>query len=374
MSIRIVLTGGLSGGHTYPLIAVARALRTLSTDQNKIEFLYIGARGRFESEAMSEESIPMRFIWSAKWRRYVSFLNIVDLFKFPIAFLQALWHLFLFMPDAVFAKGAGASVPVVLAAWLFRIPVMLHDSDAVAGRANRLLIHFAERISIAYDYARRYFPPEKVALTGNPIREEFLAGNANRARERWHFEGGKPVLLIVGGSLGASVINEAVLEIISPLLAKKVSILHITGEGKDGDVIRRAGEMGIRTDESRYSVVPFLDARSLSDSYAASDLVISRAGANSIAEIAAQKKAAILIPLMSAANDEQRMNAYEVAENGGAVVLEEPNLGPHIFLEKVEELLNDEALRKKMGEQLSHFYHPNAAIDIARGILSLISH
>src|SRR3989344_8395346 len=124
---RVVLTGGISGGHTFPLIAVARTLRQQFAGD--LELLFIGSRGRFESDAMAREDIPVRYVLTGKWRRYFSFQNLLDPFKVPLGFIQALWHLFFFMPDAVFAKGGSASVPVVLAAWIYRIPIIIPDSD-----------------------------------------------------------------------------------------------------------------------------------------------------------------------------------------------------------------------------------------------------
>src|SRR3989338_6033957 len=156
---RVVLTGGVSGGHMFPLIAVAESLR--KRFPGGIEFLFVGSRGHFESDEITGAAIPMQRVVTAKWRRYFSLLNIVDCFKAPIGFLQALWYLFFFMPDAVFAKGGAASVPVVLAAWLYRIPILIHDSDAVAGRANRFLSHFAQRIAIAYLARTGFFQPKK---------------------------------------------------------------------------------------------------------------------------------------------------------------------------------------------------------------------
>lgn len=373
MSRRIVLTGGLSGGHTFPLIAVSRALRELSKGESDIEFLYIGSHGPFEEVAMQQEGIRMKFIWTAKWRRYFSLLNILDFFKFPIACLQALWQLFLFMPDAVFAKGGAVSVPIVFAAWVFRIPVMLHDSDAVAGRANRWMARFATRIAIAYEYARQFFPAKKVVVTGNPVREEILDGNIDRARTTHALRSDLPVVLVMGGSLGARILNEALLRILPVLLAKHIQIIHITGEKNLKDVVSLAGQLGVKAGYDGYYALPFLQGKDLADCLLVADLVLSRAGAGSIAEIAALKKPSILVPLATAANDEQRMNAYEVAEHGGAVVIEEQNLGEHLLLEKILEILTQKEIRESMSERITKFYHPDAARVIARGIITMLS-
>ncbi len=363
---RVVLTGGVSGGHTFPLVAVARELKRQFPDG--IEFLFIGSQGRFESEAMAVEQIPVVSVQTGKWRRYFSLQNFTDLFRIPIGFLQSLWYLFRFLPDAVFAKGGSASVPVVLAARLYRIPVIIHDSDAVAGRANRFLSHFAQRIAIAYPSAHRFFPEERTALTGNPVREEILAGDVSRAAASFGLQAEKPAVLVIGGSQGARILNVACLRVVPALLEKGVQVIHQTGSENFDDVADAAEAVGIRSGERGYVAVPFMTAEGVADALALATVVVSRAGASSIAELAATRKAAILVPLGSAANDEQRMNAYDIADIGGAVVLEEGNLGEHLLLEKIEELLGNAELRTTMGQKISAFYHPDAALAIASGI------
>ncbi|MDO8565733.1 MAG: undecaprenyldiphospho-muramoylpentapeptide beta-N-acetylglucosaminyltransferase [Candidatus Moranbacteria bacterium] len=367
---RVVLTGGVSGGHMFPLIAVAQSLRKLFP--GGIEFLFIGSRGNFESDEIAAAGIPMKRVLTGKWRRYFSLLNIVDFFKVPVGFFQALWHLFFFMPDAVFAKGGAASVPVVLAAWLYRIPVLIHDSDAVAGRANRFLSHFVQRIAIAYPSAHQFFPAEKTALTGNPVRQEILLGDGVRAATRFKLSLEKPTVFVFGGSLGAQVLNMAVLRVLPRLLEKNIQVLHQTGSQNHEAIVAAVAASGLKIGESGYVPQAFFKVDELADVIALATVVLSRAGASSIAELAATRKAAILVPLEGAANDEQRMNAYDVAALGGALVLEEANLGEHILFEKIEELLGNAELRKAMGEKLQSFFHPDAADAIASGVYDLI--
>lgn len=366
---RVVLSGGVSGGHTFPLIAVARALRAQFPEG--IEFLFIGSRGQFESDAMATENIPAQYVMTGKMRRYFSWQNFVDPFKVPIGIIQSLWRLFVYMPDVVFAKGGSASVPVVIAAWLYQIPVVLHDSDAVAGRANRFLARFATRIAIAYPSARTYFPEGKTALTGNPVRAEILTGDASRAASTYGLSLNKPTLLVLGGSQGAMVLNEAVLRILLELLQAGIQIIHQSGKQNFDTIQKVLTENGIAPGNG-YVVRDFLTAPELADALALATVVLSRAGAGSIAELAATKKATILVPLLGAANDEQRMNAYDVAAIGGAIVIEEPNLGEHLLTQKIIELVNNPELRQSMGEKLSAFHHPDAAEAIATGIRSII--
>ncbi len=369
MAKRVVLTGGLSGGHTFPLIAVARALE--KEMKGDVEFLFIGSRGPFEVTAMRDAGIPCKFILTAKWRRYFSVWNFIDLIKLPIAFVQALWHLLWYMPDAVFSKGGAASVPIALAATLYRIPILLHDSDAVAGRANRFVARFAKRIAIAYERTRLYFPANKLALTGNPVRAEILAGDAARGRESFGFTADRPVILVIGGSLGAGRLNQSVVRMMPELLALGYQVVHLTGEQHLATVQEEAVTLGVKPG-SGYIALPFLPGNELADAYALATIVISRAGAGTIAELAAWAKPSIFVPLPTAANDEQRQNAYEISRRGGAVVIEEANLGGHILMEVLADTVKHPEKAQAMGETFRKlYYHPDAATMIARGLISL---
>jgi UDP-N-acetylglucosamine--N-acetylmuramyl-(pentapeptide) pyrophosphoryl-undecaprenol N-acetylglucosamine transferase len=368
---RVVLSGGVSGGHTYPLIAVARVLR--KRYPQGVEILFLGGGGTFEVGAMQAENIPMKSVYFGKMRRYFSLLNYLDFLKLPLGIAQALWHLLWFMPDVVFSKGGAASVPVVLAARFYRIPVLIHDSDAVAGRANVWLARFVQKIAIAYPSAAAYFPAGKTALTGNPVRAEILAGTKERAREAFGLNPDKQTLLVLGGSQGAQGLNQALLRILPALLMKGVQIIHQTGSAHLSSVTVLAAELGVPTEEGSYHPRAFLSAAEVGDALACADMVISRAGAGSIAEIAAHQKALVLVPLPSAANDEQRKNAYDIAEIGGALVLEEANLGEHLFLENLENLMRNHDLRAEMGKSLHAFYHPDAAERIADGVIDLMA-
>ncbi len=369
MAKRIVLTGGLSGGHTFPLVAVSREIRTLT--QGDVEFLFLGSRGLFEKEAMDQEGIRTKFIVTAKWRRYFSVMNFLDLFKFPLACLQALWYLLWFMPDAVFSKGGAASVPIAFAAWVYRIPILMHDSDAVAGRANRFVSRFARRIAIAYERTRQYFPSEKVMLTGNPVRKEILGADPVESRAYFQFDPERPLIMVMGGSLGARALNHHIIKALPELLERGVQVLHLVGESHMKEVRKLVFEKGINEENTNYRPVPFLGAADMGRAYAAADVVIARAGAGSITELAALKKASILVPLPTAANDEQRFNAYEVAKTGGAAVAEEANMSENLLVTLLSEILGDAERRQKMGEAIHAFYHPDAARVIAEGVVSM---
>ncbi len=366
---RIVLAGGGTGGHLFPLIPVAKELRAQLGEGTEI--LYFGPAGEMEKKVIGEAGIESIRILSGKWRRYFDLRNISDAFKNIAGFLQSLYYLYRHMPDAVFSKGAYAAVPVVMAAWVYRIPIMTQDSDATPGVANKIMGKFANRIAVAYPSAARFFEPSRVAVTGNPVREGILLGNAERARGRFGCPPEKPALLILGGSLGSRAMNMAILKIL-PRLLEKFFVIHQTGSGNHEEVLKRLDDLAIGDLAGKAHIDSFLDIGELSDAFALADLVVSRAGANAISEIAAVGKPAILIPLSSAANDEQRMNAYEIARAGGALVLEEGNLGENILSGKIEQLMNDPALRAKMAGALRLFYHPDASARIAEAIVALI--
>jgi UDP-N-acetylglucosamine--N-acetylmuramyl-(pentapeptide) pyrophosphoryl-undecaprenol N-acetylglucosamine transferase len=369
--MRIVLTGGGSGGHLMPLVAVTKKIKQkLGKDA---EFLYIGSGAKMEKEVMAQEGIETKFVFAAKIRRYFSFLNFLDLFKFPIGIVQSLWILLIYMPDVIFSKGGFAAVPVVLAAWVYRIPVLIHESDSIPGMANKFLANFATRVAVAYPSAEEYFTVGRTALVGNPIREHLLKGNAVMFRKTLGFHDAKKTILVLGGSQGSQVINTSIMRIL-PQLLKFAQVIHQTGEKNFEDVSAYAADLGLKVGNNGregYFVQKFLNEEMLADSYALADLVISRAGANSISEIAANGKPAILIPLDGAANDHQRLNAYKLAEISAAIVLEESNLGEHIFLEKIKMILEDQNLQNLMSTQIKTFYHPMAADIIANGVIEI---
>jgi len=366
--MRIVLTGGVTGGHITPLIAVAKKLKEKDPEA---EFIFIGPRSKLEEDFMGEAGIPIKKILTGKMRRYFSWLNFVDVFKIPIGIIQALCLLLWHMPDAVFSKGGAASLPVVVAAWVYRIPVMIHESDANPGLANSMLGKFSTRVAVSYPEAESYFPAAQVVLTGAPLRADINQGDAAKARQMFSLTESRKTIFVFGGSQGAKAINEKILEILPDLL-HKYQVIHQTGEKNYEAVVRRAGEAGIKAGREGYHPVAFIGPE-IKDIFAVSDLVISRAGNNSISEIAANGKPSILIPIEHSANGHQRINAFAVAKFGGCVVLEESNLGAHMLMGQIDEIMNDEALREKLSTNIKkNFYYPDATEKIADGILEMI--
>jgi len=365
--MRIVLTGGGTGGHLVPLVTVAKKFKEKNPET---EFLFLGPDGQLEGKIIGEAGIPMKKIPAGKLRRYFSFQYFLDVFKVPIGIIKSLWILFAFMPDAIFSKGGYATLPVVLVGWIYRIPVLVHESDATPGMANAFLSRFAERVAVSYPQAEKYFNEKKVVVTGSPLREEITAGDVAAGRSRFSLSDSKKVLFIYGGSQGARNINNKILNIL-PELLHKYQIIHQTGMENYEEVVKKAGELGIKAGREGYHPVAFV-GEEIKDILAAADLVISRAGSSSIAEIAANGKPAIIIPLAVAANDHQRMNAYAIAKGGGCVVLEEDNLGENMLLRNIDEILGNEELRNKLSTNIRSFYQPDAAERIVEGIMGMI--
>ncbi|MDI6778129.1 MAG: undecaprenyldiphospho-muramoylpentapeptide beta-N-acetylglucosaminyltransferase [Patescibacteria group bacterium] len=368
--MRIALTGGGTGGHIFPIIAVVKKIRELAGERREMEFLFLGPDGELEKKVMDKEFIPAKNIQCGKLRRYFSFVTLVDFFvKIPIGVIQSLWRLLVFMPDAVFAKGGYASFPVAVAAWLYRIPIVLHESDATPGLANQILSRFAKRIAVSFSGSESFFPERKVFLSGNPIREELTKGKREEAVKKFELNPGKKTILVMGGSQGARAINRAVLAVL-PKLIKKWQVIHITGKNEYEAVAREAGKLGVKIGRDGYFPKPFL-MEEMPLAFSAADLVVSRAGANALSEIAANTKPAIIIPIEGSANKHQEQNAFVFSQSGAAVALEQGNLGENILFEKIEKILEDNEFCFELKERIKKFHSPKAAEIIAGEITKL---
>ncbi len=368
--VRIVLSGGGTGGHIFPLVAVARRLQAKATVRARLlELHYVGPKPQ-DAAGLSVEGIRLHGIFAGKLPRYATWRLLLELLKFPIGFVQALAAMLVVMPDVVFAKGGYGSVPVVVAAWLYRIPVVVHESDTVPGLANRLAAMFARRIAVAFPQTTKLFREGHTVVTGNPIRRPLLAGSAERARAELGITTDKPVLLILGGSQGAEPINDLVIVSLRDLLIR-YEVVHQTGERRYNQVVEEAKvEVGAGV-EVGYHVKSFFNEQELADAYAVASLVVSRAG-TSIFEIAALGKPAILIPLPHAAQDHQRENAYAYAHTGAALILEQGNLTPHLFAERISSLLDNPETMQKMSERAKSFARLDADEKIAEELWELM--
>ncbi len=370
-TFRVVLTGGGSGGHTYALLAVAEALRNRALDMHfDLELTYLGPNDAY-AHLLKDAGIRMKFVAAGKIRRYLSLRNITDIPKFFIGFFQAVAKLYTVMPDVVFSKGGTGAFPVVLAARWYRIPVVVHDSDAKPGLTNIASSFFAKRIFISYDAAQKYFNPNITTRTGVPVRRALFANPTTKelAKEALGFDPAKPLVLIVGGSQGADRINNFVLANLNDLV-NETQILHQTGPANFSEVKRLSDAAIIGASfANRYAAVPYLDDKNMSLALAAADLAVSRAGSTALFEFAAFGVPALLIPLASGSNGHQSMNAYDFTKNGAGVVIEEANLFPGIFFSEIKKVLDDPALQQRMSAAAKQFFVPNAAEMIVDGII-----
>ena len=320
---RIVLTGGGTAGHVTPNIALLPKLRELGYDVH-----YIGSYNGIEKTLIEACDVPYYGISSGKLRRYFDLKNFSDPFKVLKGFSEASKLLKKLKPDVVFSKGGFVSVPVVIAAKQHRIPVIIHESDMTPGLANKLSIPAASKVCCNFPETIDHLPKGKAVLTGSPIREELMTGSREKALKFTGLSGNKPVLLIIGGSLGSVVVNEAVRSVL-PKLLERFEIIHLCGKGKLDQTL---------TAMNGYVQYEYISDE-LKDLFALSDIVISRAGANSICEFLALRKPALLVPLSAAASrGDQILNANSFAKQGYASVLEEEQLTGDTLLAALQEL------------------------------------
>ncbi len=320
---KILLTGGGTAGHVTPNIALLPHLKKAG-----FEVFYIGSYSGMEKELIEAQNIPYYGISSGKLRRYFDPKNFSDPFKVLKGFGQAIRLIHKLKPDIVFSKGGFVSVPVVLAAKMCRIPAIIHESDITPGLANKIAIPGATKVCCNFPETMKYLPAEKAVLTGSPIRQELLSGNASRARELCGFDDSRPVLFIIGGSSGSVVINTAVRQAL-PTLLEHFQVAHMCGKGNLEPTL--APMKGYRQFE--------YIGKELSDIFAMSDIVVSRAGANSICELLALHKPNLLIPLSAAASrGDQILNAASFEKQNFSKVLFEENLTADSLVEAVLQL------------------------------------
>lgn len=320
---RIVLTGGGTAGHVTPNIALFPKLREEGYDIH-----YIGSHDGIEKKLMEDYQIPYYAISTGKLRRYFDPKNFSDPFRVIKGYSEAKRILKTLQPDVVFSKGGFVSVPVVRAAAALKIPCIIHESDMTPGLANKLCIPVATKVCCNFPETLQNLPPQKAVLTGSPIREELTKGNKFKAMEICHFSSGKPIVLVIGGSLGASGVNKLVRDAL-PQLLEDFQVAHICGKDKvDNLLLTTPG----------YKQFEYVK-EDLKDLFAMADVVISRAGANAICELLALRKPSLLIPLpATSSRGDQILNAKSFEAQGFSMVADEDELTPFTLVEKVHEL------------------------------------
>lgn len=320
---RIILTGGGTAGHVTPNIALLPRLKELQYDIH-----YIGSYNGIEKELIEQFGIPYHGIATGKLRRYFSVQNFTDPFRVLKGMNDAKKLVKILKPDVIFSKGGFVSVPVVLAGKSRHVPTIIHESDMTPGLANKLSLSAATKVCCNFPETLNYLPTGKAVLTGSPIRQELLTGDKYKAREFLKFTEDKPVIMIVGGSLGSVAVNDAVRAIL-PELLKTYQVIHLCGRGKVDDSLK---------DLKGYAQFEYIKEE-LKDLFAITDIVISRAGANAICELLALHKPNLLIPLSAnASRGDQILNANSFKKHGYSAVLMEEDITPETLLAAVRDL------------------------------------
>lgn len=370
--MKVVFTGGGTGGHFYPIIAIAQRLNDLIDREKLVDVeLFYFSDEPYDERALFEHRITFRRLPSGKVRRYFSLQNATDLFKTGWGIVRALSALYTLYPDVVIGKGGYASFPTLYAAKLLRIPVIIHESDSVPGRANLLAGKFARRIAVSYPEAARFFPSEKTALTGNPLRRELTIPLRSEADEFLKLESGIPTILVLGGSQGAALLNDAIMQAL-PKLLDSCQIIHQTGSSHLEPIQKMFSVVaGNHPQRARYRPYGYLDQMLLKSAAGAADLIISRAG-STIFEIAAWGIPSIIVPITDSNGDHQRQNAYAYARSGACIVIEEANLTPNLLLAEIGRVLGGDALREQMREGARSFARLDAAEKIAQEIIAVL--
>lgn len=370
--MKIVFTGGGTGGHFYPIIAVAQKVNQI-IDEEKIigAKLYYLSNDPYDKEMLFENELLYEEIKAGKMRTYFSLKNFTDIFKMFFGTINAIYKMFSIYPDVVFGKGGYASFPTILAARILRIPVLIHESDSVPGRVNKWAGNFAKKIAISFKEAADYFPKNKVAWTGQPIMAEIEHPAArDEALQYFKLESSLPVVLILGGSQGAELINNTILDAL-PRLVKNFQVIHQTGVNNFKSVTGQAEVVLASSREKiRYLPLAFLNPLAMKMAAGVATIVISRAG-STIFEIASWGVPSIIIPITTTNGNHQRKNAFNYARTGACNVVEEANMTANILNSEIERIMGDKDVWNKMAENAKAFNKTNAAYKIARELMDI---
>ena len=360
-----MISGGGTGGHIYPAISIAQALQKALSD---VEIRFVGAQGKMEMKKVPEAGYSITGLWISGLQRRLTLDNLL----FPIKLVSSLYHSFkllsAFKPQVVVGVGGYASGPLLIAAVLKGIPTLIQEQNSYAGLTNKWLAKHVNRICVAHDGMEAYFPAYKIKVTGNPVRHTILLPSDQRSHAYKHFdfESNRPTILIIGGSLGARTINEAMIAQLDLLIEKGVQVLWQTG----GFYFE---EMKRRTQSKNLQHVRILDfIREMHYAYAVADVVISRSGALSIAELMLTGKPSIMVPSPNVAEDHQTKNAMALVERGAAVLVKD-NDAKEKMIATALDLLDSPTSRERLSKNINALAHPQAAQDIANEIIKLVA-
>ncbi len=372
--MKILFTGGGSGGHFYPIIAVAQAVHQRAKERKILNpSLYYMAPSKYNPRALFDNDIEFIGVPAGKFRRYFSLLNFTDIFKTIYGCLLALIKMYSLYPDIVFGKGGYASFPALFAAKILHIPIIIHESDSKPGRVNLWASKFARRVAVSYPEAATYFKKtqkDHIAHTGNPVRSDIVPALSNGAHKYLNLEEEVPVVLILGGSQGSQVINDVILEAL-PELLNNYQVIHQTGR-KNIDEIKSTVAIILKDHPraSRYHPMDYLNDLALRMSAGAADVIVSRAG-STIFEIAAWAVPSIIIPLPNSISHDQTANAFAYSRTGAATIIQENNLSAHILIGEIDHIYKNEVIKQTMKEKAQSFARLDSANIIADVLIDI---
>ncbi|MEG0370787.1 MAG: undecaprenyldiphospho-muramoylpentapeptide beta-N-acetylglucosaminyltransferase [Clostridium sp.] len=318
--MRIIVSGGGTGGHIYPGVAIAKKIKE---QNNSAEILFIGSENGLEGKLVPKEGFNIKLIEVEGLNKKVSMKTFTSIKKVFKGYSQANKIIKDFNPDIVIGTGGYVCGPVVLAAALKGIPTVIHEQNAIPGMTNKILSKFVKKIAVTFKESSKFFPSSKVMYTGNPIRDQILKANRNISRDKLGFDKNKSLILAVGGSRGAKNLNNAVLDIVPEINKQNKQLLFITGEGQYNQIIKEAENRGYKVGEN-IKILPYL--YEMENALAACDIIISRAGATILSEVTALAIPAILVPSPYVANNHQEINANALENVGAAIKIHEKDL------------------------------------------------
>lgn len=368
--LRLLIAAGGTGGHVLPAVAV---IEELHARDMPLELLWIGSHKGVERDIAASQGIPFAAIQTGKLRRYLALETVTDMLRLPVGLVQAFLKVRRFRPDVIFSTGGNVSVPTVVAGSRLA-PILTHEQTAQVGIANKIAARFAQRFAASYDETAEIARGmhDHVVVTGNPVRASLALGLASRGWKHFGLRPGLPVIFVTGGARGASAINERI-EALLPDLLETVQVVHQAGPASANDDAARLAALRASWPsylQERYVVREFLGPE-IADLYAIADLVIGRAGAGTVAELAYLGKPAILIPLPGTWGDEQRKNAAILAKNDAAVVLEQAESSAEDLRKAIDDLVSDPIRRERMTANALRVSRPDAASRLVDEILSL---
>ena len=378
--MKIVFVGGGTGGHFYPLIAVAEEINRYAQENQLVQpkKYYVGP-SPYDEKALYGADIKYVYCPAGKTRRTKDVLSVIkNFFSFFGIFLgvcKAVFTLFFIFPDAVFSKGGYASFPIVWAARLLRIPVVIHDSDSALGRVTRWSASFAMHIGISYPEAEKDLNKkqlEKTALIGVPLRQQLQYNPNPDAHTLLRLDPEVKTVAVLGGSSGAQFLNENVIDAL-PVLLKKYQVVHQTGKNlfKDAERETKSFLHGL-PDAYTYHPLPFLNSYYMRALYSVADVIITRAGSGTLYEIAEWGIPAIIVPIREEVSHDQKKNAYAYARSAGGIVVEEQNLSPHLLSSQIDAVLSDEKTNADMRQKAKAFSKPKAAEKVAKLLVNIL--